>query len=329
MPMLPLKIVQAGYETAPGTVIAATRVIDMEPGQATLKFDQELITVERAGSLSSAAFAYAGGYQPTIEFKGLPVSYTDLPWFANFFTTPITTGTGASTDKNYLNTPSDTADVGKRATFEVGGRDTWTTEFKVAGCAGKSFGLKWDRKGLWRMDATFLGMGITKASKTGALTARTVKHIVGAGTKTYIDASTLGSTVITARLISGEFDVTEDMSPQYTLDGTAADAYAPGSIALTGNRKVTCKLKLLFTAATEWDAFRAATIQKVRIKQAGPVLGVSFWSAQLDVVGVWETYSFDDEGGALTATIGLKALYDSTLAADWALSTFNDQTTLV
>lgn len=326
--MLPLSIVQAGYETSPGTIIAASRVIDMEPGQATLKFDQELITVTRAGSLASGHYAYAGGYQPTVEFKNLPVSYEDLPWFANFFTTPDVDGSGASTDKTWTNMPSDTSDAGKRATFEVGGRDTWPTEFKIAGCAGKSFGLKWDRKGLWRMDATFVGMGLTKASKTGALSARTVKHVVGAGTKTYIDASTMGSTIITARLISGEFEDVEEMTPQYTLDGSGSDAYAPGSITLTGNRKVTCKLKLLFSATTEWDAFRAATIQKVRVKQTGPTLGASTYSVSLDMVGAWETYEFDDEGGALTATIGLKALYDSTLASDWALYTVNELTTL-
>src|SRR5512137_2312454 len=108
MPMLPLKIVQAGVETSPGTLIAATRVVDMEPGQATLKFDQDLIVVERAGSLASGSVAYAGGYTPTIEFKNLPVSYEDLPWFANFFTTPDVDGSGASTDKTWTNMPSDT-----------------------------------------------------------------------------------------------------------------------------------------------------------------------------------------------------------------------------
>ena len=328
MPMLPLMIVQAGLETTAGLAVPATRLVDMEPGQATLKFEQELITVTRAGSLATGHFAYAGGYQPTIEFKNLPVSYTDLPWFANFFTAPDETGSGASTDKTYTNTPSDTADVAKRGTFEVGGRDTWVTDFKISGCAGKSFGLKWDRKGLWRMDATFVGMALTKATKTGALTARTVKHIVGAGTKTYVDTSTLGSTIVTARLLTGEFLDEEEMTPQYTLDGTTGDAYAPGSITLTGNRKVSCKLKILFTSAGEWDAFRAATIQKVRIKQVGPVLGTSFWSVILDIVGVWETYDFDDEGGALTASLSLTALYDSTLGADWQLITVNDQTTL-
>jgi len=258
----------------------------------------------------------------------MPLSYTDLPWILNLFGTPCTTGAGAGADKTWTHAPSDVADVAKRYTLEVGGRDTWPNEFKLAGCTGVSWGVKIDRKGLWRADLSVVGMALTKAAKTAALSARACTYVVGAGTKAYIDPTTFGTTAIVGRVMQAEFSHVEAMVQGDTLDGTVADPLAPTGVSLRDNRKITAKVKLQFTASTEWDAFRAGTIQKVRLYQKGAVLGGSFWSVTLDINGAWETLALDDDGGLLTVTLGLRALYDTTLAGDWKCVVVNDLTAL-
>ena len=331
MAIVALEVVQGGYETVPGTAVAATRLLDLQPNQATLKYDQDTLIVVQAGSLASGHLAYPGAYKAGVDLKGVVTSYQDLTWFANFFTTPVTTGAGASADKTYTHVPSDIADVGKRATLEMTTNEASNAiSWKLAGCAGKSFGIKWDRKGFWTMDVSLLGTLLTQGiTKTAGLTKRTVRHIPAAGTKVYIDATTFGSTQLVGRVYQGEFDVTEDMVQDDVLDGGVTDPLAPASTGIRGNRKVTAKIKVRLDAATEWTAYKAGTIQKVRLSQVGAVLGSSFYSAVFDIGGVWTAYPMDEEAGYRTVTLALSGLYDSALAADWKLVCVSDQATVI
>ena len=328
--VVPLSIVQAGIETVPGTAVAATRVVDMEGGNASLITDQEPILVANAGSLASGHRAYPGPYKARVEFKDMPANYDDLPWWLNFFCTPVTTGTGVGADKTYTQLPHDTADDAKRATLEIGGRDTWASEFKLAGCSGQKFDLAIKRDGLWRMSSTLLGTLLTKASKTAALSARTVQHIVAAGTKVYLDsASAFGTTQLVGRLISADVSIENGLIQREPVDGHPSDGLAPAALVLTERRKVSAKVVATFDAITEFDAWRAATAQRLRLKQTGPTLGGSAYSAQLDLGGAWKSFGIGDAGGIVTAEMELSGLYDSAIAADWKSVTVNAQATLV
>lgn len=328
--VLPLGIVQAGVETTPGTAVAATRVVDMEGGGAKLTTSQEPIIVANAGSLASGHRAYAGPYTASVEFSDLPVSYDDLPWWLNLFATPQTTGTGAGADKTYTHVPADAADDAKKVTLELGGRDSWPTEFKLAGCGGKKLEISIKRAGLWRMNATVLGMLLSKAAKTGALSTRVLQHVVAAGTKVYCDgASAFGTTQLVGRLVEGTISIEDGRIQRDALEGHPSDPLAPVATVLAERRKVTAKAVVTFDAVAEFDAWRAATSQRVRFKQTGPVLGGSNYSAQLDVAGVWKSWSPGDQDGVITAELELSGLYDSSIAADWKAVTVNAAGTLV
>lgn len=329
MPVTPLTIVQAGVETTPGTAVAATRIIDMEPGQATLDESAEPIIVRRAGSLASGHAAYPGPREVKISFKKLPWSYTDAPWWLNLFTTPQTTGTGAGADKTYTNIPSDTADDHKRVTLEIGARDTWPEEYRIAGCTGKKLTLTIDGTDFWRADIDLIGLVLTAQAKTAALSARSVTHVPSPGTVISVDSTTFGAGPLTGRVVSAEITIEDGAEARRTVDGNTLDVLAATKTVIVAPRKVGAKVIAEFSSAAEHTAFLAASIQKVRIKKTGAVLGSSNWSEQIDINGVWRSFARADSSGLVVAEMELAALYDATLAADFKAVTVNDQGTLV
>ncbi len=319
MPVLTLAIAQAGYESIAGTAVPATRVIDMEPGSVSLDEGAEAIIVHVAGSYATGHKAYPGARHAAVSFKKLPWSYDDAPWWLNLFATPVTAGVGAGADKTWTQKPNDAADDKKRATIELGGKDTWPTEFQVSGCTGKKLALQIRQNDVWRADVDLLGLVVKKQAKTAALSARSVTHVEGSGTKVYVDTTTFGTTEIVGRVVSADVTIEDGVVDRNTLDGnaTGGDLYAPAKTALVEARKVSAKVVAEFSATTEYDDFRAANIKKLRLVRTGAVLGGSNYRAQLDIAGAWRTFAMGDDNGLITAELELSALYDTGLAADW------------
>ncbi len=332
-PVTTLQVVQAGLETTIGTLVPATRVVDFLPGQAVMRRTVDSLIVPRAGSRSGGATAWGGAEDVELDIP-FYVTPDDWPWWGNLFIQPLTTGTGAGANKTYAQTPPDT-NVGFNAgnalgsaSFEVGGKDTWPSEFKIAGCIGKTLDLTIKPNTVWEAKTTLMGMLTTQAAKTAALSNRTfAAYATGPNTKVYLDsASAFGTTQLVGRSVSA--DIKLDLKPQarHTLDGLAT----PYRLAIPDPYTITAKVIAEFSALTEYNAWTAKTSQRLRLAYTGPVLGSGNYQIFWDIGGVWGTsMPIANDKGVFTVELDLLQLYDSSLSAAHMWTTVQSVSPLV
>ncbi len=319
-PVLVLETVQAGFETTPGTPVAATRVVDFLPGTALMKRSIATIAVPRAGSRSGPYQAYPGAEEVEIDID-FDASTDDWPWWMNLFLAPLTTGVGAGTAKTYTQTPSDTiaaigpsASAVQSATFEVGGKDTWPSPFQIAGVIGKTLSLTITPENVWSGKAVLLGQITAQHALTGALSNRAIAaYATGPQTKLFLDStSAFGTTALVGRGVSADWSI--DLKPvsRHTLDALTT----PYRLALPEAYQIKCKVTAEFSALTEYNAYTAKTAQRLQIAYTGAsIAGGGNHSIVLNHGGIWNTLDIVDDKGIWAITMESEQLYDSSISA--------------
>ncbi len=312
-----LDVAQVGLEATRGTLVPATSILDHAPGGVVLKRSPNVIRIRNAGSMASSHRVYPGKDSSIIEVEGA-WTYNWAPWWFNLFLGPLATGAGATADKTWTfgsAVISDTGDTLKSASFELGGKDTRPSEYKVAGVVGQSLSLSIRQDAEWRFKATLLGTVVTAAAKTGALAALSgITDVLGTTTKVYANGTgaAFGTTQLAGNVISADIDIKVGPSERYTLDGQRN----PYRIAVTGPRDISAKVAMEYDAQTLYTAVHAGTAQRVRIAATGPTLGASAYGCTIDLPGYWNAADFGDDDGIVTQELTLGAAYDSTPAAD-------------
>lgn len=327
-PITILDVAQVGLETTRGTLVAATSILDMEPGGAALKDPVNVIRVRNAGSLATSHRSYPGLRKPEVEIAG-NWTYNWAPWWLNLFLGPLAAGTGAAADKTWTfdsTVVSDTADNLKSASIELGGKDARPAEYKLAGAMGQKLTLSIKPGEPWRYKATLLATSITAAAKTASLsTLSSIVDVLTTLTKVYIDTtSVFGTTQRVGSVVSAEIEIGIGTGVRYTLDGSRN----PTRQAVVGPRAISAKLIVEYDSQTEYTAAQAATAKRVRIEATGPTLGASAYRCTLDLPGTWDAYDWGDDGGVRTETLTLVGQYDATPAADIAAVVVNASATL-
>ena len=328
-PVIVLETVQAAFEVTAGTAVAATRVVDFEPGKALLKRHINTIAVPRAGSRSGVYQAYAGAEAVELDITMMP-STDDWPWWMNLFLAPLVSGTGAGTAKTYTQTPSDTvATIGpsasaiQSATFEVGGKDTWPTPFRIAGVIGKTLDLTITPESVWSAKVTLMGMLTTQNALTASLSNRAiVAYATGPQTKVYLDttASAFGTTQLIGRGVSADIKI--DLRPveRRTLDGTTT----PYRLALPESYVVSTKLTAEFSSLAEYNVWAAKTSQRVQLAYTGAAIsGGGNHSIVLNQGGVWDTLDIVDDKGVWAITLQSEQIFDASISAAMQSVTVN------
>jgi hypothetical protein len=313
-PIIPLEIVQMGMEVTRGTAVAATTVLDMDPGGATLLRNPSIIRIRQAGSLATSHRTYPGRDIIQIDMSGTWTHQWAPNWF-NLFLGPLAAGTGGGADKLWAFTGtantiiSDIADNLKACTLEVGGKDTWPSEYQLKGCVGTKLALSIKQDQAWTYKATLLATAITPQAKTGALTpTATIVDVLGTLTKVYIDsASGFGTTQKVGDIVSADIVIDIGAVARYTLDGQRN----PFRVAVTSPRKISAKIVAEYDGQAEYTATHAATAQRVRVKEIGPVLGGSTYICQLDLPGTWDTFTVGKDGDVITEEMELIGQYDA------------------
>jgi hypothetical protein len=316
-PVIPLEVVQMGMEATRGTGVAATTVLDMDPGGATLTRNPTIIRIRNAGSLATSHRTYPGRDVIQVDISGV-WTYNWGPNWLNLILGPLNTGTGASADKTWTfgsAVVSDTADNLKSCTLELGGKDTWPSEYQVKGCVVTKFDLAIRQDQPWRFKVTLLGTAVTPQAKTAALSyAATIVDVLGPGTKVYLNGtgSAFGATQKTGDVLSADLSIDIGANARYTLDG----ARNPTRIAVTSPRKISCKVVAEYDVQTDYTAVHAATPQRLRLEAIGPTLGGSAYKSNFDIPGVWDTFAIGKDGDVITEEMQLTAQYDTTPGAD-------------
>jgi hypothetical protein len=307
-PAIGMQLVQRGVETVAGTLVPATHRVPADMGSIEISTTIDRIRRRYAGSRATSHSSSSGLVHPTISYDEAG-TYDYFAVLLQFFlATPVITGAGPDKVWTYTGAETDTL---KRASLEVGGKDTWPAEERYAGCVGRVLDITWNKTDDWRFAQEYIAMRNTQGAKAAGLTLpSTLVPILGRLTRVYVDPTTIGTTSY-GRGISGSIHLENRVSERFGSDG---NDYS-NRIAVM-ERTVTAGLVVEYDAVTLRDAWRSGTIQKLRVEAPGPSLGASNYNARLDIVGTWETSEIGEDDGIITLEHELTAQYDSGLASD-------------
>lgn len=328
-PVGPLQVLQAGREGTAGTLTAATHVVDIVPGSVTLNHTVDKIAVRNSGSWATSHRNPTGREAVELQWQE-QATYDRLVTIGNLFIQPVSTGSGNPAATWSFTSPSDTSDNLESYSMEVGGKDTWPTEYLVAGLRGKSLSIDIKQDGLWTLDVGLIGKQVTTGTKTSALSLPSNSHgggpplvnVRGVETKLYIDGTTFGSTVQTGKFVSGTVNLNVGMNPRYTMDGIAY----PYRVAQTDPREVSAEVVIEYDATTERTHWATGSNRLVRFEAVGPGLGSTTYLARLDVSGVWESRELGNDGNVITEQLTLRGQYNTGLAGELTMTLRNSIT---
>lgn len=323
------KAARAALETTRGTPVTPTRLLYFQEGE----FQQDVATI-RPSTLGSyfgwRSGASAGTEQNTLTMSGV-VTYNDLVWLGNTHIKAVASGAGAGADKTYAFVPSGTTDDIKSASIQIGYSDNISATqpaVSLAYCLGDELTLKWDKSsddGAVMFDSK---MVVPKAATqisafTGSLSDRTVIPASANTTVVTVDATTIATTVDNY-WTDVSWTLTNGYKNLYTLNNTTAaiETFRPEARAwkLEGTR--------YYNLDTEWDAYIAKTVRKMRIKTTGAVLGGSFYSITLDLYGVYTGMQFAESDGLGVQKFTLEPVYDTTATTDFSLTVVTSEATI-
>lgn len=308
-----------GKETTRGTPVAPTRklyaegtgVLDVEPSLNFHEGENRGVRtrITRATQQAEdvnlkASFASGVGYDDLV------VPFSQLKGGV--------TGTGAGADKTWTFTPSMTALNNPEAySIDVGDDiQNWRIQYGMM----KSFKLTSALGEVTGLDMEWFGQRAIKTAKATPADNSAVKIPGDLWTVKFATtaAGLTGASVQTNFLIDWELEVMTGLVWRHYMDGNLfGGQHVETDIAGTLNMTVE---STALAVSEFYDKWLAQTLDFIRLKAQGPVLGSTFYSAQIDVPVLYskvEPIGAEDEGINLYK-IAANLAYDTTSAASIA-----------
>lgn len=317
---------QAGIESVPGTAVAATRIQPIISGNMVEHGERSYIDEERNSLIKNYR---AVATKQFVELSGIEVAPTfeDLAWWLQFFAKGGVTGVVEdSTAYRYTFTPTATANDLKTATIEIGDN---TQAYEVEHSVGTRMELTLARNTPASMSVDFLGKQATATTFTGSLSDRVTEDINGALAAVYIDASTIGSTLVTNVL-----DVKIGLETMQTQFWALNGSLAPVDVYRSAPRSASVEMTIAFNNTTEYAAFKSNfngdDPRLIRVKVAGSTIAGSSTAklAQFDLYTVWAEAPFGEQDGLRVIQLSGETIYYPTATADWDFQVVNGLSTL-
>jgi hypothetical protein len=326
---VPLQVFTAAYaalETVRGTDLTVTRKIYGE----SFGLDHTVATIrpeELRGSYEGFFQVAAGPERSVVNVSGR-VSYDDIIWWANLGWKAVASGTGAGTDKTWTFVPTNTSDDVKTTTMQLGDINAIATSPGVKLNYGMldSFNIHYEKNDDGA--ATFSG-SILFAKALTQITAftggppadRVTVPVSCNNTVIKIDTTTIGTTS-DPLVTSVDFTLNLNPVPFYALDGTlAAQAvYRPA------HRTWKAEITRQYNAATEFSAYVAKTIRKVRVVTTSSTIIAGSavpYSLTQDMYGVWTDRKYADVDGIVTEVLTLEPVFDTGTSSSTSLIAVN------
>jgi len=320
MPATSLRVVQLGKETTWGTAVAATAKL-MGVKDASLSPVAEKAAIPDLGSLAPSMREV----QTAVSAKGhieLEASYQDILYLLHGVFGAVTpTGTAAPYTWTY-SAPLTSAPTPQIYTMEYGEANS---SYKGIGMFATNLAVKIEAKKTWSAACDLLGKSVNTVT-LASLSDRTVEVIRAADTHLYMDtwSGTMGSTEITATLISAALDV----DTKRHLKDFVSGAVTPSTYGEDRwDGKLVLVLEFNSSAKAIVDALLApALIQRqIRLKATS---GTSY--AQVDFCGTLDKglELFGDRDGNMTVELTFTGTYNSTFANWLKIIVANDVATL-
>ena len=322
VPMTVFTSARAALEATRGTDLTPTRIIYAEAFELT----HEVATIrpeELRASYEGFFQATAGPEKSMVTMTGR-MSYDDLIWHANMFYKAVASGTGAGADKLWTFTPTNTSDDVKTHTLQLGDSAAIATSpaVKLNYGMGDEFNLHYEKNddGAATFSAKYLyAKALTQITAfTGSLSDRTTVPVSCNNTVIKIDTTTIGTTADSA-VTAVDFTLNLAPTPFYALDGTlAAQAvYRPN------HRTWKCEITRQYSNSTEFTAYVAKTVRKVRVLTTGAALGGTNYIVQQDIYGVWTDRKYSETDGIVTEVLTLEPVFDTGTSTSTSLLVTN------
>lgn len=319
MSLMTLATARTAIESTPGTPVTCTRLLYFETGIHE-QVVGSIAPKELRASYRPSFRVYPGIERNSFQFTG-DATYDQLAFWLSSAVTGGLSGSGGGADKTWAFTPTSTSDDQKSFTLEYAWSNLLATVgWRVPGCRVDEFSLKFTKGDVVKYSASVRSFkGATQiTSFTGSLSDRTEVSLVGTGTQTYIDSTTIGTTADN-NVVSSEFKLRNNLVAREPLNATAVGT------ALVRPMPVDWEFNVVryFTDKTELDTYLAKTPREIRTRTTGPALGGSNYKLDLDCYGYWDVSKTADVDGLIVANLTLKPLYDSTATGDYIISLVN------
>ncbi len=267
-----------------------------------------------------------------------PLDLNILPALLNLFVknliTPTTPTSGILT-RDWTFLPTLTTDDLRSCTAYWG--DPGSAVYQTVYTMGSELVITSDVSGtdVAMIDASGFGRFPTDLVTAPAVPAHiTTPLIAPANMQAWVDApSAIGTTALTAGLISVKHTIPTGVVPKYFATGTSSDL----SFTRHGRQKrmMVTEVEVEQTDLTLWTLYEAGTPIKLRVIHNGPFIEtvagpLTYYShLMVDTYGLIRNWSWGDMDGAnRTASFTVESAYDATLGADWQMQVRNARATL-
>lgn len=326
-----LRQFQLGVESTLGTAVACTTVLRM---QGALKDESKPeYPKEDVGYIRGVGRAFIPKMDGTIEIKGTPVTFEQLPYFLNMGVrgvAPVQDGAGSGRVWTH---PFPTNTVLAPYTYTVRHGDNNQAEL-MTGTFCEELTIKGEAEKAWELDATLRGWPGGTTTFTGSLAIPTVEEAIFGLTSLFIDApgGTLGTTQITDGFRGFELKISKVYQPRW--QGNGANRFYT-RLVMNSEPEITLKLKLDHdtSAVAQRAVRRALTHSQIRIRATGSNLttGGTYTTRtiQLNAIGSYmEPEPYDDDDGVTSLEFNVGTHYSATPGLGGNIVVVNDLTAL-
>lgn len=278
----PLRRLQFGRETTPGTAVVATTRMRFSGGM--LDDQREIVMPEElVGIIGGVDRSFTQSVTAGLDIAETPLTPEQAPYlFAMLYggaIAGVADGSGSSGYK-YLTTIPTTAAPTNNYAYTVEGGDDFEVERLDYGKVIKVT-IKGTQKGNCAMSGTMIGQEVTRFGASFTSTSLvTTNDLIFAGSRLYLDAvgGTIGTTQITNQFLGFEVTFEGMWVPKYTGEGSTGTP--TWSFVVYTGQKITGKYTMEYEAAVDGSTglkalFRANTPRLARVD----VLGDSYATA--------------------------------------------------
>lgn len=313
-----LRQLQIGKETTLGTTVAATTFLRME---GSIKDESKPdYPKEDLGYIRGVGRSFVAKEDGTVEIKGTPCTFEQLPYFCNMGIKGVTASAdGAGSGKIYPY-PFPTNSVLTPFTYSLRHGDNQQAELLTALFA-EEITIKGEAEKPWTIDAKLRGWPRGPITFTGSLAIPSVEEAIFGLSGLYIDepGGTIGTTQITDGFRGFELKISKVYVPRW--QGNLANKFYT-RLVMNSEPEITLKVKLDHdaSAVAERAKRRLLTHRLLRIKAEGSTLGTagtaySKKTILLDLVGSYmEPEPYDDDEGVTSLEFSMATHYNATAA---------------
>lgn len=309
-----LQKLQMGIETTRGTAVPATRKMY---AKASGKYEKPLQEFQdTTGTFFDRRRAAYARQKVSFTLNDI-MTFEDTPyWLEHFIKGGVSGVTDADTPPAYTHTyePTASTDNLKSSTIEFNesGNPYESNQWMLT-TATMRMDADSDTEAGWMIDMEAMARGWAPTTFTAALPDRDTEVITARGTKFFIDDSggTIGSTQKLGSLINASITIATGIHfKAFSEDETD---YAPNKVGRQAFR-VDAQLTVEFDSDVEFAKYRNSQPQQrlIRLSRDGSEINDAPTpkSFLVDLYGYWNSISFGDREGNLTATFGLSGFYD-------------------